>query len=92
VASSGGSILERIFQVFAHSARLTLLHLPGGNRLPNWVTVLTPTRMAVNDAAIGDDHVTRSRMWHVKVGGWRVLPAVPLDPCHNLIGPLVYAA
>jgi hypothetical protein len=30
VASSGGSILERIFQVFAHSARLTLLHLPGG--------------------------------------------------------------
>jgi hypothetical protein len=55
VASSGGSILERIFQVFAHSARLTLLHLPGGNRLPNWATALTPTRMAVNDAAIGDD-------------------------------------
>ena len=61
MALAGGSILERIFQVFAHSARLTLLHLPGGNRLPNWATALTPTRMAVNDAAIGDDYVTRSR-------------------------------
>jgi len=61
VASAGGSILERIFQAFAHSARLTLLHLPGGNRLPNWATALTLTRMAVNNAAIDDDHVTRSR-------------------------------
>jgi hypothetical protein len=32
VASACGSILKRIFQVIAHSARLTLLHVPGGNR------------------------------------------------------------
>jgi hypothetical protein len=61
VASACGSTLKRIFQVFAHSARLTLLHMPGGNRLLNWPTALTSTRMTVNGTAIGDDHVTRSR-------------------------------
>jgi hypothetical protein len=35
VASAGGSILKRIFQVFTHHARLTLLHIPGKNRLLN---------------------------------------------------------
>ena len=30
VASACGSILKRIFQLFAHAARLTSLHMPGG--------------------------------------------------------------
>ena len=32
VASACGSILKRIFQLFAHAARLTSLHMPGGYR------------------------------------------------------------
>ena len=33
VASARDSILKAIFQVFAHSARLTSVHMPGGDRL-----------------------------------------------------------
>jgi len=39
-----GPTLERILQVFAHSARLTLLHLPDENRRPNWTMALTRLR------------------------------------------------
>jgi hypothetical protein len=48
-------VLKRILQVFAQSARLTLLHMPGGNRLLNWPTALTSTPMAVNGTATDDE-------------------------------------
>jgi hypothetical protein len=60
VASACGSILKRIFSVFASSARLTLLHMPSGIACYELADGTTSTRMAFNGAATGNDHVTRS--------------------------------
>ena len=89
VASACGSILKRIFQVFAYSARLTSVHMPGGDRLPNWATALTPTRMPVNDAAIGDDHVTRSRRpnWRICAPSGALRYSLPTAPVRRSVRP-----
>src|SRR6185437_6553949 len=62
-ASAGGSTLKRIFQVFTHHARLTLLHIPSKNRLLNRVTAALShqDRSGCSDGARREAGRTRRR-------------------------------